>query len=97
MLLLIIIAINFFNNNVKILPIYDALQLAKYFCILNPHCDSVRWGGIVATVLKIRIEAQKVGSYGISLEVQWLGLSAFTAMAQVHSLVGELRILQALW
>ena len=28
---------------------------------------------------------------GNSLEVQWLGLSAFTAMAQVQSLVGELR------
>ena len=55
------------------------------------------WGGIVASVLEIRIEAQKVGSHGISLEVQWLGLSAFTAVAQVHSLIGELRILQALW
>lgn len=97
MLLLIIIAINFFNNNVKILPVYDALQFAKYFCILNPHCDSVKLGGIVTTDLKIRIEAQKVGSHGISQMVQWLGRSAFTTLAQVHSLVGELRILQALW
>ena len=71
-----------------------SLQNTSVFLTLTV---TLRWGGIVATVLKIRIEAQKVGSYGISLEVQWLGLSAFTAMAQVHSLVGELRILQALW
>ena len=30
-----------------------------------------------------------------SLAVQWLGLTAFTAMAQVQALVGELKILQA--
>ena len=30
-----------------------------------------------------------------SLAVQWLGLTAFTAMARVQALVGELKILQA--
>lgn len=32
-----------------------------------------------------------------SLAVQWLGLSAFTAMAQVQCLVRKLKISQALW
>ena len=34
LLLLIIIAINFFNNNVKILPIYDALQAIALIQVL---------------------------------------------------------------
>ena len=34
--------------------------------------------------------------FGNSLAVQWLGLSAFTAVAQVQSLVGELRSPQAM-
>ena len=71
-----------------------SLQNTSVFLIL---IVTLRLGGIVTTVLKIRIEARKVGSHGISLVVQWLGLSAFTTVAQVHSLVGELRILQALW
>ena len=37
----------------------------------------------------------KVVCFGNSLAVQWLGLSAFTARAQVPSLVGGTRILQA--
>lgn len=66
-----------------------SLQNTSVFLIIV----TLRLGGIVTTVLKIRIEAQKVGSHGISLVVQWLELSAFTTVAQVHSLVGELRIL----
>ena len=34
---------------------------------------------------------QKLKHKGNSLAVQWLGLGAFTAVAQVQSLVGELR------
>ena len=29
--------------------------------------------------------------------VQWLGLSAFTAMAQIQPLVGKTNILQGMW
>ena len=34
---------------------------------------------------------RKMYKQGNSLVVQWLGLRAFTAVAQVQSLVGELR------
>ena len=45
-----VIAVNndcYYNNRVKILPISGALQLAKYFPILHPHCDPVRWEGLL--------------------------------------------------
>ena len=35
--------------------------------------------------------------FGHSLAVQWLGLSAFTAVAQIQSLVGEARSPKATW
>ena len=43
------------------------------------------WESVLTTEYKYPI-------FGNSLAVQWLGLSAFTAMAWVQSLVGELKI-----
>ena len=48
--------------------------------VLNSSCMS-----------KSTEELLKNSPLGNSLEVQWLGLGAFTAVAQVQSLVGELR------
>lgn len=37
----------YYNNHVKILPVGGALQFAKYFPVLHPHCDPVRWEGLL--------------------------------------------------
>ena len=44
--------------------------------------------------LKIKTVVTLKGGTGNALVVQWLGLSAFTAVAQGQSLVGELRSLK---
>ena len=43
---------------------------------------------LLKTRFKIRVKNKETGNF---LTVQWLGLGAFTAVAQVQSLVGELR------
>ena len=43
----------------------------------------------------IQLNIKNVNNRGTSLEVQWLGFQALTAVTQVQSLVGKPRSLQA--
>ena len=56
-----------------------------------PSLHSPYYFDDLGLTLRKQIEYVKTTSPRNSLEVQWLGLSAFTAGAQVQSLVRELR------
>ena len=66
---------------VQILTQMNGARKSKSNAIREEHLNSVEWNWVVIRKFTVRS----------SLVVQWLGLCAFTAVAWVQSLIGELR------